>query len=143
MTDSLDGVPELSSMQYHQLALGDAFGPFEEPLAQATSDGLRGALGTRRSGELAPPGVLPMLTLRILRRALRGIIPGGILTRQRLVAHADIPADATLSADVRVSAQDRGTAGLFTTFTFTLRHEQTLCAVVDWTILAVDQEPAT
>ena len=105
MSDTLDGVPALSALRYAELSPGDAFGPFTEPLAQATSDALRGELGASSPGRLAPPGVLPLLTLRLLRRALRGIIPGGVLTRQRFVAHAELPAAAEIVADVWVASQ--------------------------------------
>ena len=103
MSDTLDGVPALSALRYAELSPGDAFGPFTEPLAQATSDGLRGELGASSPGRLAPPGVLPLLTLRLLRRALRGIIPGGVLTRQRFVAHAELPAAGEIVAEVWVA----------------------------------------
>lgn len=139
MNDTLAGVPELSALRYAQLTIGDGFGPFTEPLAQSTSDALRGALGASVPGRLAPPGVLPLLTLRLLRRALHGIIPGGVLVRQRFVAHADLPAQGDIVAEVRVASQTRGAGGLFTGFTFTLRHGDALAAVVEWTIL--DPEP--
>ena len=139
MSDTLDGVPALSTLRYAELSPGDAFGPFSEPLAQATSDGLRGELGASSPGRLAPPGVLPLLTLRLLRRALRGIIPGGVLTRQRFVAHAELPAAAEIVAEVWVASQSRSERGLFTSFTFALHHEGALAAVVEWTIL----DPAT
>ena len=83
--------------------------------------------------------MLPLLTLRLLRRALRGIIPGGVLTRQRFVAHAELPAAAEIVAEVWVASQSRSERGLFTSFTFALHHEGALAAVVEWTIL----DPAT
>jgi hypothetical protein len=117
VSDTLAGVPALSQLRYAQLTPGETFGPFVEPLALTTSD------------------ALPLLTLRVLRRALDGIVPGGVLTRQRFVIHAELPATGDVEADVLVSAQHRAAAGLFTTFTFTLRHAGRLCAVVEWSIL--------
>jgi len=136
MTDSLAGIPEISSTTYDRLAVGDRFGPFTESFVQRTSDVLRGPVGTPIEGEHAPPGVLGLVTLRALRRALDGIVPGGVLTRQRFVLHADLPAAADVDIDVRVSDQARRPSGLYTTFTFALRHDDALAAVVEWTILA-------
>ncbi len=117
MSDTLAGVPALSSLRYEQLVPGDTFGPFAEALALPTSD------------------ALALVTLRVLRRALRGIIPGGVLTRQRFVIHADLPAAGEVQTDVLVSSQHDAAAGRFTTFVFALRHHGHLCAVVEWTIL--------
>lgn len=136
MSDSLDGVPEISEARYEDLAVGDRFGPFDESFARATSDQLRGSVGTLVQGEHAPPGMLPLVTLRALRRALSGIVPGGVLIRQRFTAHADLPAEATVDIDVRVSARQQRPSGLYTTFTFALAHQGALAAVVEWTILA-------
>jgi len=136
MSDSLAGVPEISSTSYDRLAVGDRFGPFEESFAQRTSDVLRGPVGATVAGAHAPPGILPLVTLRALRRALQGIVPGGVLTRQRFVIHADLPAGADVEIDVRVSDQAHRPSGLYTTFTFALRHDAALAAVVEWTILA-------
>jgi|tagenome__1003787_1003787.scaffolds.fasta_scaffold20515316_2 hypothetical protein len=136
MSDSLAGVPEISSTTYDRLAVGDRFGPFEESFAQRTSDALRGPVGTSLAGAHAPPGMLPLVTLRALRRALNGIVPGGVLTRQRFVIHADLPAAADVGIEVRVSDQAQRPSGLYTTFTFALRHGGSLAAVVEWTILA-------
>jgi hypothetical protein len=136
MSDSLAGVPEISSTTYDRLAVGDRFGPFTESFAQRTSDVLRGPVGTLVEGAGAPPGILPLVTLRVLRRALDGIVPGGVLTRQRFVLHADLPAAADVEVEVRVSGQAQRPSGLYTTFTFALRHDDALVAVVEWTILA-------
>jgi hypothetical protein len=136
MSDTLDGVPEISSTRYEQLAVGDRFGPFEESFARDASDRLRGPVGTLVPGEHAPPGMLPLVTLRALRRALRGIVPGGILTRQRFTMHADLPAESAVDVAMRVSGQAQRPSGLYTTFTFALHHEGALAAVVEWTILA-------
>jgi hypothetical protein len=136
MSDSLAGVPEISSTTYDRLAVGDRFGPFTESFAQRTSDVLRGPVGTLVEGASAPPGIRPLVTLRVLRRALDGIVPGGVLTRQRFVLHADLPAAADVEVEVRVSGQAQRPSGLYTTFTFALRHDDALVAVVEWTILA-------
>jgi hypothetical protein len=136
MSDSLDGVPEISDARYEDLHVGDRFGPFYESFSRDASDLLRRAVGTLVPGEHAPPGMLPLVTLRALRRALSGIVPGGVLIRQRFTAHADLPAEATVEVDVRVSAREQRPSGLYTTFTFALGHDGALAAVVEWTILA-------
>jgi hypothetical protein len=136
MSDTLDGVPEISTTTYDQLTVGDRFGPFPEPFTSQAADRLRGPVGTVVPGEHAPPGMLPLVTLRALRRALRGIVPGGVLTRQRFTIHADLPAASVVDIEVRVSDQARRSSGLYTTFTFALRHDDALAAVVEWTILA-------
>ena len=135
---SLEGVPALSELRYADLTVGDRLGSFDEALAPV-SDQLRGAIGTTRAGEHAPGGVLPLVTLRTLRRALRGIPPGGVLVRQRFTTHAPLPADATVRVDVRVSAQRQTRGGLHSTFTFAVHHDDDLAAVVEWTILAAPE----
>ena len=119
MTDTLAGVPELSVRRFDELQPGEAFGPFTEPLPA--------------------PDRLPLLTLRVLRRALHGIIPGGVLTRQRFAIHRALPAEGEVGVLVRVGEQRRARAGLFTSFTFELRDQEALCAVVEWTILDPEQ----
>jgi hypothetical protein len=136
VSDSLHDVPAISETRYEELSVGDRFGPFDESFTRSRSDLLRGPVGTVLPGDGAPPGMLPLVTLRVLRRALRGIIPGGILIHQRFTFHADLPAGADVAVDVRVSAQERRPSGTYTTFTFALAHEGVLAAVVEWTILA-------
>lgn len=139
MADSLDGVPAFSAVRYEELAVGDRFGPFAETFAPGAADALRGAIGATEPGPPAPHaplGMLPLVTLRVLRRALRGIVPGGVLIRQRFATYADLPAEATVDVAVRVSAHERRRGGLYTTFTFTLDHRATVAAMVEWTILA-------
>jgi hypothetical protein len=136
MSDSLDGVPEISETRYEDLAPGDRFGPFEESFVPEVADRLRGSVGAVVPGEHAPPGMLPLVTLRVLRRAMRGIVPGGVLIRQRFAIHGTLPARATVSVEVVVSASDRRPSGLYTSFTFALHHDGALVAVVEWTILA-------
>ena len=136
MSDSLAGIPEISSTTYERLAVGDRFGPFAESFASRASEQLRGPVGTIVPGDDAPPGMLTLVTLRALRRALNGIVPGGVLTRQRFTIHADLPAAADVDVEVRVSDQARRPSGLYTTFTFALRYDDALAAVVEWTILA-------
>ena len=107
MSDTLDGVPALSELRYEDLCVGDRFGPFEEPVRSGVSDRLRGPVGDHRSGSLAPPIALILVTLRALRCALAGIPPGGVLLRQRLNVHEALPAQCDLIDGVRVSAQKR------------------------------------
>jgi hypothetical protein len=134
--DSLDGVARFSELGYDELAVGDRWGPFTERLEQATSDALRGEVGTAAPGDTAPLGVLPLLTLRVLRRALNGIIPGGVLARQHFSALDALPAAGDVAIDVWVSAQQQRPSGFYTTFTFTLTARERTAAVVEWMILA-------
>jgi hypothetical protein len=132
----LDEAPLYSDLSYEELAIGDRWGPFVEVLARQTSDRLRGALGRETPGEAAPLGVLPLLTLRVLRRALRGIIPGGVLMRQHFSAVDALPVEAEIEITVWVSAQSCRPSGLYTTFAFALSHAGRVPALVEWTILA-------
>ena len=118
----MDDVPLLSQTTYGDLAVGDAWGPFTERLDEET-------------GEALAEGVLPLLTLRVLRRALGGIPPGGVLVRQHFEVRATLePGDVDI--DVRVTGQQQPPSGLYTTFTFALEQGGALAAVVDWMILA-------
>jgi hypothetical protein len=129
-------VPELSDRCYQELTLGESFGPFRERLEPGHCDRLRGPVGAPRPGSGAPLGVLPLVTLRVLRRALHGIIPGGVLVAQRFAVHAAIPAGAELEVEVAVTGQDRRGERLDTTFTFVCRHGDVPAATVSWTIMA-------
>jgi hypothetical protein len=140
MSDDLRQVPEISDCRYEDLVLGQRFGPFAERVPSSDSDRLRGAVGEARPGAGAPLGVLPLITLRSLRRALGGIIPGGVLISQRFTVHAELPADVELQVHVAVSALERRGERLDTTFTFACHHAERLAAVVQWTIMA---PPAT
>lgn len=132
----MDGVPRTSTLRFGDLAVGQTWGPFAEPLTAATSDRVRTRVGVAEPGAGAPLGVLPLLTLRALRRALRGIIPGGVLVRQTFTAADRLPAAGTVDVHVWVSEQRARRSGLYTTFTFALAHEARTPAVVEWTILA-------
>jgi hypothetical protein len=134
----MDDVPLLSDRAYADLAVGDRWGPFTERLEAATSDALRGPVGetTAGGGAAAPLGVLPLLTLRVLRRALRGIIPGGVLARQSFALTDTLPARGDVAVGVAVTAQQHRPSGFYTTFTFTLAARDRTVAIVEWTILA-------
>jgi hypothetical protein len=133
----MDDVPPFSDRAYEDLAVGDRWGPFTERLDAATSDALRGPVGeATRGGATAPLGVLPLLTLRVLRRALRGIIPGGVLARQSFSLTDTLPAQGDVAVGVAVTAQQHRPSGFYTTFTFTLAARDRTVAVVEWTILA-------
>jgi hypothetical protein len=136
MSEDLRQVPEISDRRYEDLELGQQFGPFTEHVPSADSDRLRGPVGEPRPGTGAPLGVLPLITLRSLRRSLDGIIPGGVLISQRFTVHAELPADLEVTVRVAVSAQERRGERLDTTFTFSLHRSELLCAVVQWTIMA-------
>ena len=134
--DTLAGVPLFSDLSYEDLWLGQRFGPFAEPIEQATSDGLRGALDASGPGSEAPLGILPLLTLRALRRALNGIIPGGVLIRQSFSVVERLPAACEVAIDVAIVGQDRRPSGFYTTFSFTLSRGGAVAAIVEWMILA-------
>jgi hypothetical protein len=134
--DSLDNVPLFSDLRYEDLWLGQRWGPFTEPVEQATSDALRGAIDASAPGDEAPLGILPLLTLRALRRALNGIIPGGVLIRQSFAVVDRLPAAGDVSIDVSISAQDRRPSGFYTTFSFVLSRGGAVAAIVEWMILA-------
>jgi len=143
--DDIADVPAISDARYADLAVGDRWGPFEDRLYADDAAALRGAIGSRSAGAgaRAPLGVLPLLTLRALRRALGGIIPGGVLMGQRFALLESLPADAPTSTEVWVSRRrERPGAPCLTTFTFAVAHEGRPKALVDWTILAPDSEVA-
>jgi hypothetical protein len=136
----LTNVPAFSELSYEQLSVGDRWGPFVESLDQATSDELRGAIGTSSPGAGAPLGVLPLLTLRVLRRALEGIIPGGVLARQTFSVFDEFPAAGDISITVSLSGQQRRPSGFYTTFAFTLSCEGSVRAMAEWMIIAPQTE---
>jgi hypothetical protein len=133
---SVNDAPRFSDRSYEELSVGEHWGPFVESLDQATSDGLRGAVGAGAPGTHAPLGILPLLTLRVLRRALDGIIPGGVLIRQSFSVVDRLPAAGEVALDVAVTAQQRRPSGFYTTFAFTLSHAGGVAAIVEWMILA-------
>jgi hypothetical protein len=136
----LSNVPLFSERSYDELSVGDRWGPFVESLDQATSDELRGAIGCSSPGAGAPLGVLPLLTLRVLRRALEGIIPGGVLARQTFSVFDELPAAGDISVVVSVSGQQRRPSGFYTTFAFTLSCDGSVRAIVEWMIIAPQTE---
>ena len=136
MLSDLTDVPLFSERSYDQLSVGDSWGPFVESLDQATSDELRGAIGSSSPGASAPLGALPLLTLRVLRRALDGIIAGGVLARQTFSVVRPIPAAADVEVTVTVTGQQQRSSGFYTTFAFTLSSESAVRAVVEWMIIA-------
>lgn len=136
MSDSLRTVPEISDRRYEDLTLGEHFGPFSEPYEREHSDRLRDAVGRAVHGATAPLGLLPALTLRALRHSLHGIIPGGVLIRQRFSMHGAIAPAGELEIEVVVSRREQRGARLFTTFTFACRQGGVPVATVEWTILA-------
>lgn len=119
----MDDVPLLSQTTYEQLSAGDRWGPFTEDLDAETLDALPAG------------GVLPLLTLRILRRALDGVPPGGVLVRQSFAVKREL-VPGPVDVDVFVSARQQPPSGLYTTFTFGLSQDGAAAALVDWMILA-------
>jgi hypothetical protein len=138
----LSKVPEFSDRSYDELSIGDRWGPFVESLDQGTSDELRGAIGQSSAGASAPLGVLPLITLRALRRALEGIIPGGVLARQTFSVLDPIPAAADVEVMVAVTGQQQRSSGFYTTFAFTLSAEGAVRAIAEWMIIAPPKESA-
>ncbi len=128
--------PLLSDVRYQDLEVGQRWGPFTERLSAETSDRLRGAIGTRVAGDWAPPGVLPVVSLWAMRRALWGIPAGGILARQRFVTWIPIAAEGEISVDVRMIDQRQRPSGLYSTFLFAFSQDGSLAATAEWTILA-------
>lgn len=129
-------VPLLSDVIYEDLSVGDRWGPFMEIVDRDTADGLRGQIGSRTSGEGVPLGALPLVTLRVMRRALQGIPPGGVLARLRFSIFDSIEADSPIEVRVWVSDQRRLAPGLFTTLAFSLAQRDAVPAVVEWTVIA-------
>jgi hypothetical protein len=136
----LSNVPEFSERSYDELSVGDRFGPFTESLDQGTSDELRGAIGATSSGAAAPLGTLPLITLRALRRALDGIIPGGVLARQTFSVLDPIPAAADVDVMVTVTNQQQRSSGFYTTFGFELSCHGAVRAIAEWMIIAPPKE---
>lgn len=130
-----DEPQRLSDVRYQDLVVGQRWGPFTERLEQEVSDALRDEVGASRPGDEAPLGVLPLLTLRVLRRALDGIVPGGVLAGQHFTTLAALPAAGDVDVDVWVSDQRRRPNGFFITFTFSLAADGQVRALADWTIL--------
>jgi hypothetical protein len=130
-----DEPQRLSDVRYQDLVVGQRWGPFTERLEQEVSDALRDEVGASRPGDEAPFGVLPLLTLRVLRRALDGIVPGGVLTAQHFTAVDALPAAGDVDIDMWVSAQRQRPNGLSITFGFSLAAGGSVRALADWTIL--------
>jgi hypothetical protein len=137
---AIDDVPLFTDRRYEELSVGDRWGPFVDELDAAASDGLRGAVGAAAPGENAPLGVLPLLTLRALRRALDGIIPGGVLIRQSFTVVDSLPAAGEVTIDVALTAQQQRPSGFYSTFAFALRRDGSVAAIVEWMILAPPAE---
>lgn len=136
-------MPLFSELRYESLAVGDRWGPFVDSLDREASDRLRGSLGNAVTGTVAPLGVLPLLTLRALRRALGGIVPGGVLIRQHFSLAESFPADAETETVVWVSAQQQRPSGFYTTFSFEIAHANRTKAAVEWMILAPPSDEGT
>lgn len=128
--------PKLSSLTYEQMSVGQRWGPFTERLSQGLCDSLRGEIGTAATGVTAPPGVIPLVSLWTMRRAFGGIIPGGVLARQRFATWIPLTPQDPIEVDVEVVDQRRRRSGLYSTLLFTLRQNEGLAAIAEWTILA-------
>ena len=139
---AIDDVPAITDRRYQDFTVGEHWGPFPDELDQDSSDALRGAVGAAGSGANAPLGVLPMLTLRALRRALQGIVPGGVLIRQSFTVVDRLPAAGRVDVAVALTAQQQRPSGFYSTFAFTLSHESAVAAIVEWMILAPPEAEA-
>jgi hypothetical protein len=128
--------PTISSLTYEEMSVGQRWGPFTEQLGQKLCDQLRGAIGAETEGETAPPGVIPVISLWTMRRAFEGIIPGGVLARQRFSTWIPLTVGDPIDVDVQVVDQRSRRSGLYSTLLFTLRQNEGLAAIVEWTILA-------
>lgn len=113
--------PRISDVRYEDLEPGVRFGPYAERLERSASDRLRGAVGETKPGELAPAGVVPLLFLKTLRRALGGIPPGGILARQRFEFHRPLPSECTVETEAWVGEQYERRGRFYTVFEFSVR----------------------
>jgi hypothetical protein len=134
--------PLISELRYEDLSVGQRWGPFTERLEGDASDRLRGAMGTRTAGAQAPAGVLPVLSLRVLRRALQGIPAGGVLVRQRFASYLPLASEADVTAQISLVDQRRRPSGLYTTFVMAFADDDALAAVAEWTILAAPLDAA-
>lgn len=128
--------PVLSPLRYEEMSVGQRWGPFTEHLSQELCDGLRGEIGFAKPGSTAPPGVIPVISLWSMRRAFEGIIPGGVLARQRFSTWMPLTVEDPLEVDVQVVDQRRRRSGLYSTLLFTIRQNEGLAAIAEWTILA-------
>jgi hypothetical protein len=118
------------------MTVGQRWGPFTERLSQEQCDKLRGEIGTETPGETAPPGVMPVISLWTMRRAFEGIIPGGVLARQRFSTWIPLTVADPVEVDLQIVDQRSRRSGLYSTLLFTMRQNEGLAAIVEWTILA-------
>ncbi len=130
------GAPELSSLSYDEMFVGQRWGPFTESLDRELCDQLRGEIGAETPGKTAPPGVIPVISLRSMRRAFEGIIPGGVLARQRFSTWIPLKIGEPIEIDLQVVDQRRRHSGLYSTLLFTMTQNEGLVAIAEWTILA-------
>lgn len=89
--------PLLSSIKFEDLVIGRRFGPFVERVSAAMADRLRGEIGVVAPGSLAGPGVFPVLFLKVLRRAMGGVLSETVLAKQEFEFHTPVPVDTDVS----------------------------------------------
>ena len=89
----------LAKVAFEELTQGSRYGPFRYAITREQSDNLRGAVGMPRPGEVAPPGVFPMLFLRAFADSLGGIPPAGLLAREELEILSPLPAEGEVLVD--------------------------------------------
>ena len=61
------------------------------------ADSLRGEVGVSTPGRLAGPGVFPVLFLKVLRRAMGGVLSETVLAKQELEFHAPVAVNTDVS----------------------------------------------
>jgi acyl dehydratase len=61
------------------------------------ADSLRGEVGVVTPGRLAGPGVFPVLLLKVLRRAMGGVLSETVLAKQELEFHSPVAVDTDVS----------------------------------------------
>jgi hypothetical protein len=128
--------PTLSTLSYDEMSVGQRWGPFTEVVSKELCDRLRGEVGAETPGATAPPGVIPVISLWSMRRAFQGIIPGGVLARQRFSTWIPLTPEDPIEVDVQVVDQRRRRSGLYSTLLFTMTQNEGLAAIAEWTILA-------
>jgi hypothetical protein len=97
-----EGSRRLVRIPFEELVEGASYGPFHYSLTPRLCNHLRGPVGERRPGRLAPPAVFPVLILQAHADAFDGIPVGGLLTTEELEVLALVPVDGEVDARVSI-----------------------------------------
>jgi hypothetical protein len=116
-----DAPPALSDVTYDELVVGERKGPFAEQVTASLAGRLAGPIGELSKVAAAPPSVFPVLFLRALRRAMGGIPNGGILAKEELEFHAELPVDSAVEVSTWVGAKEVRRERPFVTIEFDVR----------------------